>query len=98
MPSPENSESINRAEKISPTAWGVAFRRTFTDIPLSKEIFEALEEIRKKDSHQTEDFQRTSLTDLAPYFEARYKMINHLLEQTGQTQVLELAAGMSPRG
>jgi tRNA A-37 threonylcarbamoyl transferase component Bud32 len=41
----------NSFEKVIPTAWMVAYRRTFSDIPFSKEIFEKLEEIRKKNNY-----------------------------------------------
>ncbi|MEK7579086.1 MAG: class I SAM-dependent methyltransferase [Patescibacteria group bacterium] len=37
-------------------------------------------------------------TRLSPQFEARYKLANRLLKESGITQILEIAAGLSPRG
>jgi O-methyltransferase involved in polyketide biosynthesis len=88
--SPVNSESAN--DKISQTALMVSYRRTFTDIPYSKEIFQALE----KESGEVPDELKTA--DIAPQIEARYKLINRLLLQNGITQIFEFAAGFSPRG
>lgn len=34
----------------------------------------------------------------APFFEARFRAVNQVLAEKGATQVLELAAGLSPRG
>lgn len=84
-------------ERVSPTAWGVAFRRTLTSIPLSQEIFSIL------DKNLTDQADRTKLEQLkrpklAPFFEARYLLTQKLLEENRTNQFLELASGFCPRG
>jgi len=84
-------------EKVIPTAWMVAYRRTFSDIPYSQEIFDKLEEIRKRD--KLEDIpSELKKPELAPQFEARHKLIDRLISQSNTGQVLELASGFSSRG
>ncbi|MFA5230623.1 MAG: class I SAM-dependent methyltransferase [Candidatus Paceibacterota bacterium] len=75
----------------------VAYRRTFTDIPFSKEIFKELEEIRKKNNYEKiSEFLKKK--ELAPQFEARHKLIDKLIYKHNCDQILELAAGFSSRG
>lgn len=83
-------------EKISPTAKFVAYMRTFTDIPCAKEIAE--ESGSEKVFQELTDESAKSTVRLAPYWEARYKATNHILVEYGITQILEIAAGLSPRG
>ena len=52
--------------------------------PKEKEILEAL--VSEKDQA------------LTPQFEARYKLLNRLIKETGIKQIVELAAGIAPRG
>jgi len=78
---------------ISPTAWVTAYRRNFTDIPYAKEIFVELEKLRKNDIPE-----KYKTAELAPQIEARYKLLNRLLKESGVRQVLEIASGFSPRG
>jgi O-methyltransferase involved in polyketide biosynthesis len=87
-------------ERISPTAWGVAYRRTFTDIPYSVEIFEELQEIMKrtKSAAELEQLESLKYPEMTPMFEARYKLVNRLLKENNAKQILELAAGFSQRG
>lgn len=84
-------------EKISFTADGVAYRRTFTDIPYCREIFTIMEEIcgplsprekQRADEHKA----------IIPFFEARYLLTDREIKKSGVTQVMELASGLSPRG
>jgi O-methyltransferase involved in polyketide biosynthesis len=84
-------------EKVIPTAWMVAYRRTFSDIPYSQEIFNKLECIRKKMGQKdiSDDLKKP---EMAPQFEARHKLIDKLIFETGNTQILELASGFSSRG
>lgn len=77
-------------ESIIPTALHTQYPLTFTDIPFSKEMFNELckvgfPENLKKDT-------------LAIELEARYKLIDKLLKQSGCTQILELACGYTTRG
>ncbi len=86
----------NDFEKVIPTAWMVAYRRTFSDIPYSKEIFDKLEHIRQSLGQEiSNDLKKP---EMAPQFEARHKLIDKLILETGNTQILELASGFSSRG
>lgn len=87
-------------EAISPTAWGTAYQRTLTDIPLSKEIFEAVDALSKAGhaAGQTVDLEQWKYAQLTPMFEARYKLMNMLIQRHGSSYVVEIAAGFSPRG
>ncbi len=83
-------------EKISPTAKFVAYLRTFSDIPFAKEI--AGESNAEKVYQALAGESKASLVKVSPYWEARYKATNQIIAQRGLTQVLEVAAGLSPRG
>src|SRR5579864_7295198 len=97
----QEKESKERSyERISPTAWGVAHRRTFTDIPFSKEIFDEFEAILKQDGRLSEakDYMIKERTEISPFFEARYLLLNELVKREGSKQIIELASGLTPRG
>jgi len=83
-------------EKVIPTAWLIAYCRTFSDIPFSKEIFHEFEKICADKGQVVPDSMKN--TRLAPQFEARYKLVRRLLGESGIRQVLEMASGLSPRG
>jgi O-methyltransferase involved in polyketide biosynthesis len=83
-------------EKISPTAKLVAYLRTFSDIPYAKEIADESES--EKAFRELTEESAKSMVRLAPYWEARYKGTNQILAEHGITQILEIAAGLSPRG
>lgn len=77
-------------DEISPTAIVTSYPRTFTDIPYEKEIYSRLENFCN---------EKVNLNKmLAPEIEARYNLINKLLDKYKIKQVLELAAGFSSRG
>lgn len=82
---------------VGPTAAIVAYRRTLTDIPYSRQIFAGVEQILQQ---QGDPPLRQELTrpEITPLFEARYKLTSRLLGQSGITQVFEIASGLSPRG
>ena len=82
---------------IIPTSWLTAYGRTFTDIPYSEAMFDELESICVA-SGTTNTVDNMKDTNLAPQFEARHKLLNRLIGQTGIKQVLEIAAGFSTRG
>ncbi len=84
------NQSNQNYSETSPTAIVTSYPRTFTDIPYEKEIYAWLSK------NCTE--QVTLHKELAPEIEARYKLINKLLEKTEIKQVLELAAGYTSRG
>lgn len=77
-------------EEISPTAIVTSYPRIFTDIPYEKEIYRWLE------NHCNQEI--ALYKTMAPEMEARYKLINKLLDRCRIKQVLELAAGYSSRG
>jgi len=77
-------------EEIIPTAIVTSYPRIFTDIPYEKKIYYWLK------NHCKEEVTLNKM--MAPEIEARYKLINKLLEQYEIKQVLELAAGYSSRG
>lgn len=81
---------LDNFKSISPTAILTSYPRTFTDIPYEKEIYNWL------NTNCKEDIKLNKL--LAPEIEARYKLINKLLDKLNIGQVLELAAGYSSRG
>ena len=75
------------------TAVWTAYLRSFSDIPLSKELYELLS--KREYGQQAVALQEPSI---APQYEARYKILTKLLLESGIDQVLELAAGFSGRG
>ena len=105
-----NSTNQDRSyERISPTAWYVAYFRTLSDIPFSQEIFLELQDIikRTRSADESERFENNmklsrtipmSFSIFTPYFEARFKIVSHLLKAHGINQILEIAAGFSGRG
>lgn len=76
-------------EEISSTAIVTSYPRIFTDIPYEKEIYEWLSR------HCNEEVTLNKM--LAAEIEARYKLTNKLLDNSGIKQVLELAVGYSSR-
>jgi len=84
-------------EMISPTAWTVAYRRTFSDIPYSKEIYQELEKNLVKNNIPNLPDEYKFLA-MAPLFEARHKLINKLVTAENNYQILDIAAGLTPRG
>ena len=83
--------------RVSGTALVPAFARgDYTEIPWAKEMLAVLRErgATLSDGPWSADAARK----YAAYFEARFRAVNHILEEVGASQVLELAAGFSPRG
>ncbi len=87
-------KAVKRYEKISTTAWFTAEGRTFSDIPYSKEFFEAMKRVDAPSRLLSINHSSVSFC----YIEARYKMINTFLLESRIKQILELASGFSPRG
>ena len=84
-------------EKIGPTAWIIAYRRTFSDIPYAQEIFDVVEKIRI-DNNEPSVPEELKKPERSPLFEARYKLVSHLILESNTDQILEVASGLSPRG
>jgi len=82
---------------VAPTAWGVAYLRTMTDIPLAAEMFQALD-ARLQAAGEPSPAWNGDRDHLAPQLEARYKLVERMLAATGCTQILELAAGVATHG
>jgi O-methyltransferase involved in polyketide biosynthesis len=87
----------NGYDSISSTAWQIAHRRTFTDIPYSREIFDEYERILREQGESDIPEELVS-PQVAPQIEARYKLVSRLLTENSAQQVLEIATGLSPRG
>jgi O-methyltransferase involved in polyketide biosynthesis len=87
-------------ERISPTAWLVAYQRALSDIPLSSEIFDELEEIVKqtRTASEIERIEALKSSRMAVMWEARFKIVNHVLKAHHPDQFFEIAAGFSTRG
>lgn len=79
--------------RVSPTALLPVFSRgACTDIPFAKEMLVPLR------PRVGEPYSQEELARYAPFFEARFKSVSRILEEKRARQVLELAAGFSPRG
>jgi O-methyltransferase involved in polyketide biosynthesis len=83
--------------RVSVTALIPAFARgESTDIPWAKEVLACL---RAKGSVLSDGpWSHRATHDYASFFESRFKAVNRILEEHGAAQILELAAGLSPRG
>ena len=82
--------------RVSATAFlPVLGRGEFTDIPYAKEM---LDYLRTRVAFPEESLAEKLPRSYAPFFEARFKSVNRILAELGATQILELAAGFSPRG
>jgi len=83
--------------RIGPTAWAVAYRRTFFDIPYARDIFDELKRIMQPPRLTPELAEEQACAhDLQ--FEARFRLVSQLLEENRAKQILEIASGFSPRG
>lgn len=81
-----------------PATW-LAYFRTFTDIPYAEEIAIEVNAANAFNSDvPVEDKARRVIQVLAPRFEQRFKSVTNLIRLRGTKQILELAAGLSPRG
>lgn len=82
---------LDSFETISPTALVSSYVRSFTDIPYEKEIHYWL---KNNCSNNLKDLDKRFAIET----EARYKLINKLLNISSKRQVIELAAGYTSRG
>jgi O-methyltransferase involved in polyketide biosynthesis len=89
-------------DKISPTAKYVAYSRSFSDIPYTKEISRLIDAKRVVSfvlgAGQGEQNAIDRAKKVAPMAECRHKSITNVILRNKITQVIELASGMSPRG
>ena len=82
--------------RVSVTALIPAFAREFTDIPWAKEMCACL--LARGAKLDEGPWNENAVQRYAAFFESRFKAVNRILEEFGSAQVLELAAGLSPRG
>jgi O-methyltransferase involved in polyketide biosynthesis len=83
--------------QVSPTALIPAFARAEnTGIPWAKETVEFL--LTKGLEAPGGSAGEPAIKDYAAFFESRFKAVNAVLAEQKSGQVLELAAGLSPRG
>jgi O-methyltransferase involved in polyketide biosynthesis len=95
----EEKKEGSNYEKIGPTAWGVAWHRSLSDIKYAKEIFDELDEVVKPtEQTEIEYMESARESKIAPQIEARYKLIDKLMAENKTDQVIELAAGLVGRG
>jgi O-methyltransferase involved in polyketide biosynthesis len=83
--------------RVSVTALIPAFARgDYTSIPWAKEMLAFL---RSHGAALTDGpWSEATARAFAPVFEARFLAVSRVIAEKGATQVLELAAGLSPRG
>ncbi len=97
----QSQNSTREYSAISPTSRSSFWMKTFTDIPYVREIYDELEKGKQSGAEsKIRDYgiNHVGLSSIAPYFEARYLIINRLLKEVGATQIIELASGLTPRG
>jgi O-methyltransferase involved in polyketide biosynthesis len=83
--------------RVSFTALVPAFARgAYTGIPFAKEMLDLLG--ARGATLPEGPWSQDSARQYASLFEARFRAVSHLVEERRATQVLELAAGLSPRG
>jgi O-methyltransferase involved in polyketide biosynthesis len=87
-------------DRISPTAWFTAYRRTFSDIPYAPEIFREMKADAAQEQAEAENSLALGMNSAGRgiFLEFRFKIINYLIRELHIHQVLELAAGYSTRG
>ena len=84
---------------VSPTAKLVAHFRRYTDISYSEEVAQRIDAHAAASKLVGGDLLLHELSCwLTPFLEARYKCIGSQLKKEGFNSILELAAGISPRG
>jgi len=82
--------------RVSVTALVPAFARgEYTEIPWAREMLAILRD--RGASLSGGPWSEDASREYASWFEARYRAVSRLLEEKAATQVLELAAGLSPR-
>jgi len=83
--------------RVSTTALIPAFGRgEYSDIPWAKEMLAFLR--ARGLTPEGGLWNERGAQNYAPFFESRFKSVNRILAERGARQVLELAAGLSPRG
>jgi len=92
-------ESTQREDhyRISPTAKLVAYERAKSDIPYAQDISRAIGAQTVTKNMLGEEADIVSYF-LAPMVESRYKAIDRKLAEASRKNILELAAGVLPRG
>ena len=92
-----NITDTDKPSPISETAIIPAYGRSLSDIPYAFEAYASLQ-VLAPDVVAKVERQGLLTAELAPQFEAYYKIVQRLLEESGVDQVLELASGYTMRG
>jgi len=83
--------------RVTVTALLVAVSRgEYTEIPWAKQMLAVLRD--RGATLSGGPWSEHSTRDFAPFVDARFRAVSRLIQEKGATQVLELAAGLSPRG
>lgn len=82
--------------RLETTAIGAAFVRSFLDVPFAKEISQLIEAEKINEKVMPGGFE--TIRSFIPIIEFSYKAINSAVNEKGTNQILEIAAGFSPRG
>lgn len=83
--------------RVSVTALLVAVARgEYTEIPWAKQMLAVLRD--RGANLSGSPWSEHNTRDFAPFIDARFRAVSRLIQEKGATQVLELAAGLSPRG
>lgn len=86
------NEKVKDFNTVSPSATALLFIKSFTQIPFMKEVADLIS-APAGDAEKSPFFHAK-----VQHFETRYYSINHMLEPTGITNILELSSGYSFRG
>jgi len=86
---------MKTTEAIKVTNLGPCYGRSFSDIPLSKELAELVDAKRAVKMFLENNIQTEFL---AAMMEGRYKSIDELIKRNNIKQIIEIAAGWAPRG
>ena len=79
---------------IKPTNLMPCYARSFMDIPFSQEFSDAVNAERARDLFVNDN----PIEYFVSFMESRYKAIDELIKRNNINQIIELAAGWSPRG
>ena len=95
----DSSEYDRKYERISPTAWGPAWKRSLTDIPYALEVFLEFDSFRNSERQEiAKAYDMKEGIENTPFFEARHLILNKIIKEIEPSQIIELASGLTPRG
>gem|GEM_PF-3498717 len=95
-PGPPAVPEATDYDDIIPTAILTAGWRTFSNLPLAKEVAQAATRIWEGDGHDLPVVFEPEKH--APALEIRHRVTDHLINEAGNAQILDIAAGLTSRG